>query len=78
MAHPSRSASFIKLHALYNDVPARRIHCLADEKVSLTEAKLPIIAVMGTSPCSNPIDVAVLDPHTVAHPQVEVARVFDD
>ena len=78
MDHGSCSESFIELHALYNEVPARRIHCLANEIVSLTEAKLPIISVIATGPCLDRIDVAVLDPHTVADPQVEVARVFDN
>src|SRR4030095_16310302 len=30
------------------------------------------------SPCSDPINVAIFDPHTVAPPQVEVARLLDD
>jgi len=46
--------------------------------VSLTEAKRPIVWVIATSPCLDPIDVAVVDPHTVPRPQVEVARSFDD
>jgi hypothetical protein len=36
------------------------------------------ISMIGTSSFLDPIDVAVRDSHTVAHAQVEVARVFDD
>jgi hypothetical protein len=58
--------------------PKRRSRAIRIQGLPATEAKLPITPVIGTSPCLDPIDVAVLDPHAVAHSQVEVARLFDD
>ena len=72
MAHGSRSESFIRLHA-FKQGARTADPLLRGRHGSLTVAKLPIISVICKSPCLDPMDVAVLDPHAVAHPQVEVA-----
>ena len=76
MAHGSRSEVFVGLRAL-NGVPVGRFRCFLDD-MALTMAKRPFVSFTGASPSLDSMDVAVLDPHAVAHTQVEVAPVFDD